>query len=66
MESERKFDKEWWEDFRNAEVTSILALTADKNNDYTGGRTCDTPFANARLGNTLCHYCRFHFWHVYI
>tara|TARA_R110002012_G_scaffold143911_3_gene302112 strand:- start:1222 stop:1566 length:345 start_codon:yes stop_codon:yes gene_type:complete len=46
MEQEVQFDKEWWEDFRNAEVTSILALTADKNNDYTGGQTCDNPFAN--------------------
>jgi hypothetical protein len=46
MEQQVQFDKEWWGDFRSAEVAYILALTADKNNDYTGGQTCDNPFAN--------------------
>lgn len=41
-----EFDKEWWEQFRRDEIESILALTADKNSDYTGGDTCDNPFAN--------------------
>ena len=40
------YDKEWWETFRRAEVEAILKLTADKNNDYTGGKSCDNPFAN--------------------
>ena len=40
------FDKAWWEEFRNAEIQYILDLTADKNSDYTGGKTCDNPFAN--------------------
>ena len=41
-----RFDKLWWEDFRTIEVYSILEMTAQKNNDYTGGETCDNPFAN--------------------
>ena len=28
------------------EIQGILELTAKKNNDYTGGETCDNPFAN--------------------
>ena len=44
--SESPYDKEWWETFRKAEVEAILKLTADKNNDYTGGKSCDNPFAN--------------------
>jgi len=40
------FDKAWWENFRRQEVDSILEMTAHKNNDYTGGETCDNPFAN--------------------
>ena len=40
------FDKAWWEDFRNAEIEGILALTAKKNSDYTGGEKCENPFAN--------------------
>ena len=40
------FDKEWWDKFRRKEVDSILEMTAHKNNDYTGGETCDNPFAN--------------------
>lgn len=40
------YDKDWWEGFRNAEVQGILNLTAMKNSDYTGGDTCDNPFAN--------------------
>ena len=46
MANERQFDKDWWEEFRNAEVQAILDLTANKNNDYTGGVDCDNPFAN--------------------
>ena len=46
MANERQFDKDWWEEFRNAEVQAILDLTANKNNDYTGGQACDNPFAN--------------------
>ena len=41
-----EFDKTWWEEFRNAEVQGILNLTAEKNSDYTGGDTCNNPFAN--------------------
>lgn len=41
-----KFDKEWWETFRTLEIQHILELTANKNSDYTGGDTCDNPFAN--------------------
>jgi len=44
--SQEGFDKTWWEEFRNAEVQYILDLTAGKNSDYTGGETCDNPFAN--------------------
>lgn len=40
------YDKEWWETFRKAEVEAILDMTANKNNDYTGGKGCDNPFAN--------------------
>ena len=40
------FDKEWWETFRRDEIEDILALTANKNSDYTGGEKCDNPFAN--------------------
>ena len=41
-----RFDKPWWEDFRIIEAHSILEMTAQKNNDYTGGETNDNPFAN--------------------
>lgn len=40
------FNKEWWEQFRREEIESILALTAEKNCDYTGGEQCENPFAN--------------------
>ena len=40
------FDKVWWNKFRKDEVDSILELTANKNVDYTGGETCENPFAN--------------------
>ena len=39
-------DKDWWDKFRQEEIDSILAMTANKNSDYTGGKTCDNPFAN--------------------
>jgi|TARA_E500000318_G_scaffold4531_1_gene4704 hypothetical protein len=41
-----EYTKEWWETFRRAEVEAILDMTANKNNDYTGGKGCDNPFAN--------------------
>lgn len=41
-----KYDKEWWEEYRRAEVQYILELTGRKNSDYTGGDGCDNPFAN--------------------
>jgi len=41
-----QFDKIWWEQFRRDEVSAILAMTAHKNTDYTGGESCDNPFAN--------------------
>lgn len=41
-----EFNKEWWSSFREAEVQHVLDLTANKNSDYTGGETCDNPFAN--------------------
>lgn len=41
-----KYDKEWWTAFRLLEIEHVLNLTADKNNDYTGGGSCDNPFAN--------------------
>jgi len=41
-----KFDKDWWETFRTLEIQHILEMTANKNADYTGGETCDNPFAN--------------------
>lgn len=41
-----EYTKEWWETFRKAEVEAILDMTANKNNDYTGGKGCDNPFAN--------------------
>ena len=40
------FDKQWWDEFRETEVAEILALTKEKNSDYTGGKSCDNPFAN--------------------
>ena len=40
------FDKIWWEKFRHEEVVSILEMTAGKCSDYTGGESCDNPFAN--------------------
>ena len=40
------FDKVWWEKFRQEEIDSILEMTANKNTDYTGGKTCHNPFAN--------------------
>jgi hypothetical protein len=40
------YDKDWWEEFRLQEAQTILNLTANKNSDYTGGKTCDNPFAN--------------------
>ena len=40
------YNKSWWQEFRNAEIQTILDLTAEKNSDYTGGETCDNPFAN--------------------
>ena len=40
------FDKVWWNKIRKDEVDSILELTANKNADYTGGETCENPFAN--------------------
>ncbi len=40
------YDKQWWGDFRQKEVDAILALTAKKNADYTGGNSCVNPFAN--------------------
>jgi len=39
-------DKVWWDKFRQEEIDSILEMTANKNSDYTGGNTCDNPFAN--------------------
>jgi len=41
-----RFDKSWWDEFRHAEIRHILDLTAEKNSDYTGGNSCDNPFAN--------------------
>lgn len=41
-----KYDKTWWEEYRNQEIQYVLDLTANKNSDYTGGETCDNPFAN--------------------
>ena len=46
MPEATRFDKDWWEHFRTMEIQHILELTAKKNNDYTGGETCDNPFAN--------------------
>lgn len=46
MPDATRFDKDWWEHFRTMEVQYILELTANKNSDYTGGETCDNPFAN--------------------
>lgn len=46
MPDASRFDKDWWEHFRTMEVQYILELTANKNSDYTGGETCDNPFAN--------------------
>jgi hypothetical protein len=46
MPEATRFDKDWWEHFRTMEVQDILELTANKNSDYTGGDTCDNPFAN--------------------
>jgi hypothetical protein len=40
------FNKDWWNDFREAEIRHIMDITANKNSDYTGGDTCDNPFAN--------------------
>ena len=40
------FDKIWWDKFRQEEIDSILEMTANKNTDYTGGKTCHNPFAN--------------------
>lgn len=40
------FDKNWWEEFRRQEIDDILLLTGQKNSDYTGGETCENPFAN--------------------
>ena len=40
------FDKIWWDKFRRDEVESILDMTANKNPDYTGGESCENPFAN--------------------
>jgi hypothetical protein len=40
------FDKNWWEEFRRQEIDGILLLTGQKNSDYTGGETCENPFAN--------------------
>ena len=40
------YDKQWWDEFRRAEVDRILKLTGNKNSDYTGGNECDNPFAN--------------------
>ena len=42
----KSYDKQWWADFRKQEVDAILALTAKKNADYTGGNSCVNPFAN--------------------
>jgi len=39
-------DKVWWDKFRSDEMDDILAMTANKNSAYTGGKTCDNPFAN--------------------
>jgi hypothetical protein len=39
------FDKGWWDKFRSEEMDYILAMTANKNSDYTGGKTCHNPFA---------------------
>lgn len=44
-----KYDKDWWEAFRYAEVDMILNLTKRKNTDYTGGGSNDNPFANFDL-----------------
>jgi|TARA_E500000318_G_scaffold75610_2_gene70211 hypothetical protein len=40
------YNKSWWEEFRQKEIEDILSLTGQKNSDYTGGETCDNPFAN--------------------
>lgn len=40
------YNKDWWNDFREAEIRHIMDITANKNSDYTGGDTCDNPFAN--------------------
>jgi hypothetical protein len=40
------FDKVWWDKFRRDEVDSILEMTANKCSDYTGGESCNNPFAN--------------------
>ena len=41
-----EFDKVWWDKFRHEEVQYILELTGHKNSDYTGGDSCNNPFAN--------------------
>tara|TARA_R110002167_G_scaffold8297_8_gene38540 strand:- start:321 stop:668 length:348 start_codon:yes stop_codon:yes gene_type:complete len=49
MDSEEKvitYDKAWWMKFRQEEIDSILELTARKCNDYSGGISCQNPFAN--------------------
>ncbi len=28
------YNKSWWQEFRNAEIQTILDLTAEKNSDY--------------------------------
>jgi len=42
----QSYDKEWWEAYRHEEIQYILELTKRKNSDYTGGDTCNNPFAN--------------------
>ena len=41
-----KYNKDWWDSFRQTECDLILATTKKKNNDYTGGKKSDNPFAN--------------------
>tara|TARA_R100001163_G_C5068134_1_gene207967 strand:- start:6777 stop:7112 length:336 start_codon:yes stop_codon:yes gene_type:complete len=41
-----KYDKDWWDNFREAECAMILSLTKKKNSDYTGGESSFNPFAN--------------------
>ena len=46
-----KYDKDWWDNFRQAECDMILSVTKKKNSDYTGGTQACNPFANFDQAN---------------